>query len=291
MGAMGMAMPGVRAAMPSVGMGVPGLGMGVSSIGVPGMGMLGMGFPGVGMPGMGMLSLGVPSTSVPAWGMPGLAGGSHAASSTAALRQGYSSLKDLYKPGQRGKLGQLRPLPNLTAEELANPQALLEAADQRDEPRCRALVQNKDFKHINEIGSDRRTALHMCLLRKLPEDLCLSILKHPEFNQINAIDTFGNTILIFAASKGMSDLCITILEHDDFMGINAQDKWGATALHWAADQDLATVCEAILSHPEFVEANRRAWSFSFEDKTALDVAKNRRCAATADVIRKHVKPA
>eukprot|EP00913_Durusdinium_trenchii_P009725 g9137.t1 len=124
-----------------------------------------------------------------------------------------------------------------------------------------------------------RTALHLVMLKKLPEDLCLAIAKHKDFNEVNAVDTFGYTQLILAASKGMSQVCKAILDRDDFVGINAQDKWGATALHWAADQDLAEVCEKILSHPEFVEGNRRAWSFAFEDKTALDVALNRNCKA------------
>merc|ERR1712217_312322 len=106
---------------------------------------------------------------------------------------------------------------------------------------------------------------------------------------VNAVDTFGNTLLIFAASKGMAELCMAVLDREDFTGINAQDKWGGTALHWAADQDLDGVCEAMLSHPEFVEANRRAWSFAFEDKTALDVAQGRKCQKSAVVIRKHTK--
>ncbi|CAE7747663.1 unnamed protein product [Symbiodinium sp. CCMP2592] len=181
-------------------------------------------------------------------------------------------------------------VPNLRDEEVANPQALLEAADVRDEGRCRALVQHPGFRHINEKLKDGRTALHVAMLRKLPEDLCLAIATHKDFNETNAVDTFGYTLLILAASKGMSQVCKAVLDRDDFVGVNAQDKWGATALHWAADQDLADVCEKMLSHPEFVEGNRRAWSFAFEDKTALDVALHRNCKAAADVIRRHVGP-
>lgn len=181
-------------------------------------------------------------------------------------------------------------VPNLRDEEVANPGALLEAADARDEGRCRALVQHPSFRHINEKLKDGRTALHVAMLRKLPEDLCLAIATHKDFNETNAVDTFGYTLLILAASKGMSQVCNAVLDRDDFVGVNAQDKWGATALHWAADQDLADVCEKMLSHPEFVEGNRRAWSFAFEDKTALDVALHRNCKAAADVIRRHVGP-
>jgi len=180
------------------------------------------------------------------------------------------------------------PLPTLTPQDLDDPNALLEAADRREEMRCRALVQNPFFKHINQKMKEGRTALHVAMLRKLPEDLCLSIAKHKGFTEANAVDTFGYTLLILAASKGMAEVCNAILDRDDFAGVNAQDKWGATALHWAADQDLATVCDKLLSHPEFVEANRRAWSFAFEDKTALDVAVNRNCKAAAAVIRKHL---
>ncbi|CAK9045875.1 unnamed protein product [Durusdinium trenchii] len=182
------------------------------------------------------------------------------------------------------------PLPALREEDVANSYALLEAAEARDEGRCRALVQHPNFRHVNQKTKEGRTALHLVMLKKLPEDLCLAIAKHKDFNEVNAVDTFGYTQLILAASKGMSQVCKAILDRDDFVGINAQDKWGATALHWAADQDLAEVCEKILSHPEFVEGNRRAWSFAFEDKTALDVALNRNCKAAAEVIRKHVGP-
>ncbi|CAK9036051.1 Putative ankyrin repeat protein RF_0922 [Durusdinium trenchii] len=174
------------------------------------------------------------------------------------------------------------PLPALREEDVANSYALLEAGVLQ--------VQHPNFRHVNQKTKEGRTALHLVMLKKLPEDLCLAIAKHKDFNEVNAVDTFGYTQLILAASKGMSQVCKAILDRDDFVGINAQDKWGATALHWAADQDLAEVCEKILSHPEFVEGNRRAWSFAFEDKTALDVALNRNCKAAAEVIRKHVGP-
>ncbi|CAE8588128.1 unnamed protein product [Polarella glacialis] len=191
-------------------------------------------------------------------------------------------------PGVVGRRGKPKgaaiavPLPTLTAQDLASATALLEAADQRNEGKCRALVQNPGFRFINEKSKDGRTALHLCMLRKLPEDLCLSIARHPEFIQVNAVDTFGYTLLILAASKGMGEVALAILDNDSFIGMNAQDKWGASALHWAADQDLAQVCEKLLENPQFVEGNRRAWSFAFEDKTALDVAEHRNCKAAAE---------
>ncbi|CAJ1404564.1 unnamed protein product [Effrenium voratum] len=142
-------------------------------------------------------------------------------------------------------------------------------------PRCE--VQHPRFHHINHKTKDAgafvfamnpwsfrfdvstvqesRTALHVAGSLAFE-----AIAKHRDFNEVNAVDTFGYTLLILAASKGMSQVCHAILDRDDFVGINSQDKWGATALHWAADQDLAQVCEKILTHPEFVEGNRRARS-------------------------------
>ena len=50
------------------------------------------------------------------------------------------------------------------------------------------------------------------------------------------------------------------------------------------------MCEKILQAPEFVEGHRRAWSFAFEDKTALDVAFHRNCKAAAAVLQRHLGP-
>lgn len=258
-------------------MGMPGFGMGVIGMGMPG----GLGMPGFGM-GMGMMGMAMPGMAMPMMGIPGM-GMVGPMSATAPPR--VSTLKDLYKPSQRGSAG---PPPFIRAADLSNPRALLEAADKADEQLCRALVTHSDFKFINEKSENGRTAVHMCVLKKLPEDLCLSILNHKDFKEVNAVDAFGNTLLICAASKGMTELCMAILARQDFTGVNVQDKWGATVLHWAADLNLGGVCEAVLSHPKFVEATRRAWSFAFEDKTALEVAVNRKCTAAAEVIRRHL---
>merc|ERR1719188_2190810 len=65
----------------------------------------------------------------------------------------------------KGK-GTCGPLPTLTGEDLANPQALLEAVDKRDEARCRAFIAHSDFQHINEKTPEGRTAPHVAMLRK-----------------------------------------------------------------------------------------------------------------------------
>lgn len=272
--ALGMGAPGhaVDPAMMSMAMGM-------------GMGMGGMGL-GMGLPGFGMGLMGMGLGAMPPFGL----GASLGALNQLALQSHRAQPTGVVGRRTRAKAASSQPLPSLTAEDLANPQALLEAADQRNEPRCRALIAHAGFKHINQKSADGRTAPHVAMLRKLPEDVCLAILKHPDFDAVNAVDTFGYTLLILAASKGMSEVCTAVLECDRFTGINAQDKWGGTALHWAADQDLGDVCEKILSHPEFVEGNRRAWSFAFEDKTALDVAEHRNCRAAAEVIRRYLKP-
>lgn len=181
-----------------------------------------------------------------------------------------------------------RRLPTLTPQDVADRQALLKAAGQRDEARCRALLLHPDFLHVNEKDSDGRTALHVATLRKLPEDLCIEILKHPQFKDVNAVDRWGNTILTLAASNSNSNFCLALLEREDFNAVNVKDKWGATALHWAADRDLGPVCGAILANPAFVEAHTVAFSFCFENRTALQRAEEKGCNDAAEAIRNHL---
>jgi len=179
-------------------------------------------------------------------------------------------------------------LPALSPEEVADRMALITAANQRNELKVRALIANPDFQGANQKDSDGRTALHVATLRKMPEDVCLEILKHPDFKDVNAVDRWGNTILTLAASNSHSKLCLAIIENEDFTAINIKDKWGATALHWAADRDLGDVCAAIMACPGFVEAHTVAFSFCFENRTALQRAEEKGCLAAADAIRKHL---
>merc|ERR1712079_537557 len=104
----------------------------------------------------------------------------------------------------------------LTEDDLDNPSALVEAANRKDERRCRALIAHKDFNGINEKDSERRSTLHVAALRRLSQDLCMSILKHPDFTEINCVDQFGHTVLSTAASTGMKELRLAILENEDF---------------------------------------------------------------------------
>jgi len=179
-------------------------------------------------------------------------------------------------------------LPALNPEEVADKQALIKAANQRDELRCRALVLHPEFGGVGEKDPDGRTALHVATLRKLPEDLCIEILKHPGFKDVNAVDRWGNTILTLAASNSLANLCLALLEREDFTALNIKDKWGATALHWAADRDLGPVCSAILANPGFVEAHTVAFSFCFENRTALQRAEEKGCTDAAAAIRAHL---
>lgn len=176
-------------------------------------------------------------------------------------------------------------LPTLTSEEASEPNAFIDAANRRDERRCRALLAHKDFLGINQKDAQERSVLHVAILKKLPEDLCIAILNHPDFREVNAVDQFGYTCLALAASNAMGGLCLAILESPNFLEVNKKDKWGATALHWAASTNLPTVCTALLEHPAFVEAHVTAFSFKFENQTALQVAQERGCAEAAEAIK------
>eukprot|EP00913_Durusdinium_trenchii_P033809 g31648.t1 len=129
----------------------------------------------------------------------------------------------------------------------------------------------------------------------LRQDICLSILNRDDFTEVNAIDQFGYTILSLAASNSMVGVCKAILDHPEFTQVNSKDWthldwffkiWGATALHWAAASNLGSVCTGILEHPAFVEAHVVAFSFKFENQTALQVAEERGCADAEQAIKK-----
>ncbi|CAJ1412750.1 unnamed protein product [Effrenium voratum] len=117
-------------------------------------------------------------------------------------------------------------------------------------------------------------------------DVCLGILNRDDFTEVNAVDQFGYTILSLAASNGMVNVCKAVLDHPEFTQVNSKDKWGATALHWAAASNLGSVCTAILEHPAFVEAHVVAFSFKFENQTALQVAEERGCGDAEQAIKK-----
>ncbi|CAE7307466.1 pgk-1 [Symbiodinium necroappetens] len=172
----------------------------------------------------------------------------------------------------------LQDLPVLTSQEVQEPQVFVTAAGQKNEKKCRALLAHKDFNRMDDKDSEQRTAVHICILKKMPEDICLSILNRDDFTEVNAVDQFGYTILSLAASNGMVSVCKAVLEHPEFTQVNSKDKWGATALHWAAASNLGAVCSAILEHPAFVEAHVVAFSFKFENQTALQVAEERGCS-------------
>ncbi|CAJ1460808.1 unnamed protein product [Effrenium voratum] len=118
------------------------------------------------------------------------------------------------------------------------------------------------------------------------QDVCLGILNRDDFTEVNAVDQFGYTILSLAASNGMVNVCKAVLDHPEFTQVNSKDKWGATALHWAAASNLGSVCTAILEHPAFVEAHVVAFSFKFENQTALQVAEERGCGDAEQAIKK-----
>lgn len=177
-------------------------------------------------------------------------------------------------------------LPVLNSQEVQEPGVFVAAASQKDERKCRALLAHKDFNRMDDKDSEQRTAVHICILKKMPEDICLNILNRDDFTEVNAIDQFGYTILSLAASNGMVAVCKAILDHPEFTQVNSKDKWGATALHWAAASNLGSVCTSILEHPAFVEAHVVAFSFKFENQTALQVAEERGCSDAEQAIKR-----
>lgn len=179
-------------------------------------------------------------------------------------------------------------MPTLTSEEVKDKEALLKALQDSDEGRCRALLQHNEFEGINQLDSEGRSMLTLAIFKKLPEELGIEILSHPGFGEVNNVDRWGNTALTLAASNSMPSLCIAVVAHPSFTNVNCKDKWGATALHWAADRDLGSVCTAILSKPGFVETKAVAFSFCFENRTALQRAEEKGCRAAAKAIREHL---
>jgi len=200
-----------------------------------------------------------------------------------AFPKSHGELKVIPRPEKAS------PVPALSEEELADPQAMINAASKKDAMRVRAFAANKEYRGINEQDADGRSTLMVAALKKLPEDVCIAILKHPKFDGFNVTDRWDNTALTLAASNGLSNVCQAIISSEEFTSINQKDKWGATCLHWAADCNLGPVCAAIVSHPRFIGTHQMAFSFRFENKTALQVAEERGNKQAADAIRSNTR--
>ncbi|CAJ1380511.1 unnamed protein product [Effrenium voratum] len=237
---------------------------------------LGQSLQGLSIPGLDLASIGLESLANPS-PTPGV---------VSRRGKGYKGPPKGPPKGKGGGKARIQDLPVLTSQEVQEPGVFVNAATQRDERKCRALLAHKDFNRVDDKDSEHRTAVHICILKKMPEDVCLGILNRDDFTEVNAVDQFGYTILSLAASNGMVNVCKAVLDHPEFTQVNSKDKWGATALHWAAASNLGSVCTAILEHPAFVEAHVVAFSFKFENQTALQVAEERGCGDAEQAIKK-----
>jgi len=69
----------------------------------------------------------------------------------------------------------LQDLPVLTSQEVQEPQVFVTAAGQKNEKKCRALLAHKDFNRMDDKDSEQRTAVHICILKKMPEEFGVGV--------------------------------------------------------------------------------------------------------------------
>lgn len=69
----------------------------------------------------------------------------------------------------------LQDLPVLTSQEVQEPQVFVTAAGQKNEKKCRALLAHKDFNRMDDKDSEQRTAVHICILKKMPEEFGVAV--------------------------------------------------------------------------------------------------------------------
>eukprot|EP00747_Dinoflagellata_sp_TGD_P033135 gnl/TRDRNA2_/TRDRNA2_136411_c0_seq1.p1 gnl/TRDRNA2_/TRDRNA2_136411_c0~~gnl/TRDRNA2_/TRDRNA2_136411_c0_seq1.p1 ORF type:complete len:410 (-),score=84.64 gnl/TRDRNA2_/TRDRNA2_136411_c0_seq1:78-1307(-) len=305
--AMAAPQPDMSAPQPGMAMSQPGMpaaAMAMPQPGMPGMAMPGMAMPGMAMPGM-MPGMAMPQPGMAGMGMPGMMGGmaggmmggmpgmGMAGAAGAAAAPGAAAGYGPVRTGQSASGNRKSKAPRVVKFPANGPPppegALLEAIKKRDSDEVQDILAHPEFEGLNYKDSDKRTALHWAGLKKIPEDVCLKIVNHKDFNaeHLNALDRFRTSILIVAASVSYVKLAMAILKNKDFTVINSKDAWGATCLHWAADSNLETVCEAILEHPSFVELKCRAVDERFEGKDAIEAGQEKFADKAVAVIKKY----
>ena len=94
-----------------------------------------------------------------------------------------------------------------------------------------------------------RTSLHAQILRGNAE-VCIEILKRPDFTRVNEVDRRGSTALHHAACKDYAEVVAVLLLRDDFEGVNVPNENGWTALHFAADRGHIRTCTELMLHSD-----------------------------------------
>lgn len=103
----------------------------------------------------------------------------------------------------------------------ADPLALLKLILRRDSKTALEILQRHRLPGVNHLTPTGQSLLHVALDKDLP-GVALALIAHPEFDQINARDQAGSTVLHHAAHAGMFEVCRATVERKDFREVYAR---------------------------------------------------------------------
>jgi len=140
-----------------------------------------------------------------------------------------------------------------------------------------ALLDNMDWRFVNEKDSKDRTVFHYIALRGHAE-LCAKLLERPDFQGCDLADKERSTALHLAAGNRHAGCVRAIIDSGRLTSINARDLNNRTALHLAALRADKECYEAIAAHedcsPEIPDrSGRSAAEYAAERGMAVELPK------------------
>ena len=111
-----------------------------------------------------------------------------------------------------------------------------------DEESAEALLDGGDDP--NEVDEDGRNALHRAAEKGCRLPLFHRILGM--IHNVNAVNQYGATALMFAAGYNHLDMVVSLMNHPG-IDVNVQNRWNETALHWAVRRNSLAIISQLLS--------------------------------------------
>jgi ankyrin repeat protein len=110
-----------------------------------------------------------------------------------------------------------------------------------------SLLHQQNLQLNSHYGLQQTTALHEAALNG-HVDVVEALLQHPDI-EVNSVDCFGCTALVWAAGKGQSNVVKRLLQHPK-INVNQPSAIMWTALTEAVDGGRAEVVQLLLAHKD-----------------------------------------
>jgi ankyrin repeat protein len=126
-------------------------------------------------------------------------------------------------------------------------EGLYRAAQAGDKEALLSLLHQQNLQLNSHYGLQQTTALHEAALNG-HVDVVEALLQHPDI-EVNSVDCFGCTALVWAAGKGQSNVVKRLLQHPK-INVNQPSAIMWTALTEAVDGGRAEVVQLLLAHKD-----------------------------------------